>query len=388
MGIPSNLFSRLRQVLLDCGPFDNNRQLGVMFADDRLSPWRYSLPQADSVTDRVDNVIAFLCPKQRSDTQANALVLLLQVLSERIDPGDACHQQLKNLAVELEAALGNHQSSPTLIDSPATRALVFGDSGDAAAPPAFIRDRWALLVGINQYTDPNFAPLKFCVNDVISLQQMFESLGYKVLALQDQASEARLQPTKDNIEAELIAICEAVGPDDLLWVHFACHGQLVNGQPILITQQTRARTLASSGLPLLKVEEQMKASQASRLVLSLDACHVGVKVGRGGSDPEFNRHVYDLAQGFALIAASTAQQKAQEWREKEHGVFTYYLLEGLNGKADRDGKQFVTVDDLKDYVLNQLRIWNPLHGGLLQEPTARTEGLGSMILADYRLPLN
>lgn len=71
----------------------------------------------------------------------------------------------------------------------------------------------------------------------------------------------------------------------------------------------------------------MRTSKAQRLILTLDACHTGVDVGRGLSDPEFMRNAYDLAEGFALIAASTAQQKAQEWKEKEHGVFTYYLLE-------------------------------------------------------------
>jgi len=216
---------------------------------------------------------------------------------------------------------------------------------------------------------------------------MLEKLGYKVLSLHDQAPEDRLQPTKDNIEAELIAICDAVRPNDLLWVHFACHGQVVDGQPVLVTKQARVRNLANSALPLHKIEETMKRSQANRLMVTLDACHVGVDIGRSGSDPTFNRHVYELAQGFALIAASTAQQKAQEWQEREHGVFTYYLLEGLSGKADLDGKQFVTVDDLKNYVLNQLRIWSPLYGGIIQEPTARTEGLGSLILADYR-PVN
>lgn len=379
-GIPAQLFNRIRQALLDCGPFDTDRQLRAVFADSRLSPWRHNLPQADSLTGRVDALIDFLHTKQRGDTRANALVLFLQVLSERLDPGDACHHRLKELAAELAAALGESPAAPS-----ASRGLVYGDAGrQANDPPSPIRERWALLVGINHYIDPTFAPLNFCVNDVLALQQTLTGLGYKVLALHDGAGEARLQPTKDNVEAELAAVVAAVGPDDLVWVHFAGHGQLLGGQPVLITQQTRARTLASSGLPLAQVEVQLKASPASRLVLTLDACHVGVDVGRGGSDPEFNHHVYDQAQGFALIAASTTQQKAQEWREQQHGVFSYYLLQGLSGQADRAGKQFVTVDDLKDYVLNELRIWNPLHGGLLQEPTARTEGLGSMILADYR----
>ncbi len=381
--LPSDFMLPLRQVLLDCGPFDTDRQLRAVFAHPTLRLWRDRLPGADNKQDRVDYTINFLLDQYTSEG-ANGLILFLQVLTERINPGDACHHRLAELARQLEAAHRGNSSATQPVDWTGTRAATRRVSERPLSSPGPIRDRWALLVGINRYNDPSFAPLNFCVNDVIALQQVLEGLEYKVLGLHDNATEARLQPTKDNIEAELIAICEAVGPDDLLWVHFACHGQIVDGRPILITQQTRARTLASSGLPLLKVEEQIKASQAGRLIITLDACHVGVEVGRGGSDPEFNRRVYDLAQGFALIAASTAQQKAQEWREKEHGVFTYYLLEGLNGEADQDSKQFVTVDDLKDYVLNQLRIWNPLHGGLLQEPTARTEGLGSMILADYR----
>ena len=257
-------------------------------------------------------------------------------------------------------------------------------SGPRVLPTGPIRDRWALLVGVNRYVDPAFPPLKFCVNDVLALERTLKGLGYTVVALHDDADEERLRPTRDNVEAELARLARVAGPDDLLLAHFACHGKLVDGQPMLVTRETRAPTLARKALPLAKVERQMHESQARRLVLTLDACHTGVEIGRDLADPEFIRHAYELAEGFALIAASTAQQVAQEWKEKEHGVFTYYLLEGLSGQADRAGKRFVTVGDLSTHVLDGLRRWNVEHGGLLQEPTARTEGLGDIILADYR----
>ncbi|RLC80770.1 MAG: caspase family protein, partial [Chloroflexi bacterium] len=44
----------------------------------------------------------------------------------------------------------------------------------------------------------------------------------------------------------------------------------------------------------------------------------------------------------------------------------------------------VTVDDLKTHVLDGLRRWNVTHSGVLQEPTVRSEGMGDIILADYR----
>jgi hypothetical protein len=251
-------------------------------------------------------------------------------------------------------------------------------------PPGPIKDRWALLVGVNRYVDPAFPPLKFCVNDVLALEATLKALGYTVVSLHDDASEEHLMPTRDNVEAELARICQIAGPDDLIWVHIATHGKLVNGKPLLITRETRAPTLTRRALRLADVEQQMRASQARRLVLTLDACHTGVEVGRDLADPEFIRNAYELAEGFALIAASTAQQVAQEWEAKEHGVFTYHLLEGLKGRADRNDKGFVTVSDLTTHTLDGLRHWNVEQGGLLQEPTARTEGLGDMILADYR----
>ncbi len=256
--------------------------------------------------------------------------------------------------------------------------------GQPVIPLGPIRNRWALLMGVNRYVDPAFPPLKFCINDVLALEQMLQSLGYTVVTLHDDAREERLLPTRENVEAELTRLCQVVEPDDLLMAHFACHGKLVDGQPVLITRETRAPTLAKKALPLADVEKQMRESKARRLVLTLDACHTGVEVGRDLGDPQFIQNAYDLAEGFALIAASTAQQIAQEWAEKEHGVFSYYLLEGLSGKADRQGKRLVTVDDLKTHVLDGLRRWNVEHGGLLQEPTARTEGMGDIILADYR----
>ncbi len=251
-------------------------------------------------------------------------------------------------------------------------------------PTGPIRERWALLVGVNYYVDPNFANLRFCVNDVVALQATLEAAGYTVVALHDAAPDEHLLPTRDNVEAELARICKAAGRDDLVWVHFSCHGKLVEARPVLITRETREPTLARKALSLAEVERELRNSPACRRILTLDACHTGVEIGRDLADPEFIRNAYELAEGFALLAASTSQQVAQEWAAKEHGVFTYFLLEGLSGKADRTHKGFITVNDLTTHTLDGLRRWNVTHGGILQEPTARVEGVGDMILVDRR----
>lgn len=250
--------------------------------------------------------------------------------------------------------------------------------------------RWAFLVGINRYVDPSFGTLKYCVNDVLALADILKQLGYEVVCLHDELDrDNHLFPTRDNVEAQLRQLCSVVQPDDLLWVHFACHGTRVEKEPnkkepVLITRDTRQDLLETRALSLAEVEKHIRYSKARKLILTLDACHSGIETGRDLTDTEFIHNAYELSEGFALIAASTAQQKAFEWQEKQHGVFTYYLLQGLSGKGDLSGKNFVTVDDLKLYVLDALRRWN-IQNGFTQEPNARTEVLGDIILADYRL---
>lgn len=100
-GIPSTTYRRLRTVLLDCGPFSADHELNTVFIETRLTPWRNRLPQATNPIRRVESVIYFLF-HQHNDEGKNALVLLLRVLSERLDSKDACHHDLLKLADELE----------------------------------------------------------------------------------------------------------------------------------------------------------------------------------------------------------------------------------------------------------------------------------------------
>jgi Caspase domain len=381
-GIPSDLNPRLRNALLECEQFESDRKLRAVFKNDIfLRTWRLNIPEADSLTSRVDLIIGYLVDKYYSKTHQNALVLLLLALSKLIDKEDERHQQLVDLAIELEDAL-TQKNEPQPQINLRGNAVTKNNQVPELRP---IKNRWALLVGVNSYKDPNFGRLNYCVDDVLALKEKLKALNYTVVCLHDELGHDDSHfPTRDNVEAELIQLCKTIEPDDILLVHFACHGELLNGKPVLIINNTRLPTLEKTGLSLEEVKHHMQSSGARRLVLTLDACHMGVETGRGIDDPQFIHNAYELAEGFALIAASTAQQKAQEWHGKKHGVFTYYLLEALNGKADRGSKGFVTVDDLKTYVLDTLRRWRVENVGIIQEPTAYTEGSGDIILADYR----
>ena len=120
----SDMYRQLRKVLLDCGPFGDDSQLRTIFAHPKLKPWRHNVPQAPNPAARMDTALAFLIEKRRADTQENALVLLLRVLSDRLDPADECHPRLVKLADQLEDTLGGGSSDSTSIRSLALDAEI------------------------------------------------------------------------------------------------------------------------------------------------------------------------------------------------------------------------------------------------------------------------
>jgi formylglycine-generating enzyme required for sulfatase activity len=116
-GLPSDLNKRLRDTLVMCPQFDTDENLRAIFVDERIFPWRNALSQAISRNSRVQLAINFLYEQQNIRNE-NALVLLLQVLSECVDLGDILCHKLSALADEVERCLDSERSQSTLLPEP------------------------------------------------------------------------------------------------------------------------------------------------------------------------------------------------------------------------------------------------------------------------------
>ena len=256
-----------------------------------------------------------------------------------------------------------------------------------------VQKRWAFLVGINEYLD--YARLNYCVDDVLKLEELLTAAGYQVICLHDrqdfkiQGELNRRYPTVKNVRKAFKCLCSAISlrgkdaEEDLLLVYFACHGTSYENQPRLVVSDTEDPPSKDDAISITELEQGMNSSGAGRKVLMLDACHIGLaNTGkRGPENSGLLRKIHDQAKGYALISASTDQQDAHEWKGFKHGVFSYYVLEGLSGRADLHNQGYVTVRDLFDHVSDNLQNWCA-KSGAKQFPQTRTEGMGGFILVD------
>ncbi len=156
----------------------------------------------------------------------------------------------------------------------------------------------------------------------------------------------------------------------------------------LIPRNADPESLYSTALPMDEIQRIFSRIQSERVVLLLDTCYSGTAGGRTFARQQLrssnlNDHFLDRltrSKGCVIITAAGPNEVALETSELGHGVFTYYLLEGLSGKADRDGDGIVTVSELYEYVEQQVDRKARAAGGR-QRPLMKGEIEGTLPLS-------
>jgi hypothetical protein len=94
----------VQKVLASSAALENNAAIKSQFVNERLRPWRDSVPEGSSREERAQLLISHLYERYNT-RQENALVLFLQVLSSSLHYNDALRGDLEELAIELAEAV-------------------------------------------------------------------------------------------------------------------------------------------------------------------------------------------------------------------------------------------------------------------------------------------
>jgi hypothetical protein len=249
------------------------------------------------------------------------------------------------------------------------------------------RWRWAVLVGVGSYDDREYSELSVCVHDVTEIaRQLYKNESdftpQRIHVLVDDG----IKPTRAAVLSCLQKVADAAEEDDTLLFYYSGHGELEQDEAYLVTRDSRSGRLKDTAVSVARVEEIMQASRAKAKVMILDACHAGANLRSKGSErlhPRFVERVYMHARGMAILASCEKNQKSYVWESKECSAYTYFLLEALRGKADRDAKGFVSVTDIDEYVTNGMASWTERHR-YIQTPTMYLNGHGRIIVSFYK----
>jgi uncharacterized protein YciU (UPF0263 family) len=221
--------------------------------------------------------------------------------------------------------------------------------------------KYALIIANTDYQDRGLAKLTAPGKDAQDFARILRDPQFT--AFDDV--QVLLNERDDKIRRAIARFMSGRKPEDLLLLYFSGHGiRDEQGRLFLATYDTEIDILEATGVPAEFVTNAINGSRSKRQLLILDCCNSGAfshgtksssAVGRSmGTARAFEGNGY----GRIVLTATDATQFAWEGDkiigDTQNSVFTHFLIEGLKGKADRDGDGKITIDDLYDYAYEQV----------------------------------
>jgi len=225
-------------------------------------------------------------------------------------------------------------------------------------------DLFIIAVGINDYKNPAYQ-LSYAIDDAKAYARLIKKNSVGIFNSVEEVFVKNDAADKKGIQDAFATVAKKAGPEDVFIFYFAGHGAMSSGGgdeeskfhiiPYDVTKlYGDDQMLAEKAISADEILQLSMQVTARKQIFVLDACQ------SGGALTAFNargatreKAVAQLARstGTFFLLASGAIQYASEARDLKHGIFTYALLEGLEGKADGGlGDKKITANELKGYV--------------------------------------
>lgn len=244
--------------------------------------------------------------------------------------------------------------------------------------------RLALIVGVNQPRDESWPELLHAQHDAEALASALSSQAgrfeVELLVTPEQTRLSEILKALDRLAAKNRS------SDDIVVVYFSGHGSLSRErggelQRYLVTSDTTRRDLPGTGFGVDLLRSRFEALTSNKRALLLASCHSGtgksllpddVAAELRGLKGVVPRPLAQVSSGVTVLSASAFGQPAREDDGLGHDIYTYFLLEALRQRVDRNGDGAVSVEEAHDYARERTYYFT----GGKQTPTAESAVVG------------
>jgi hypothetical protein len=285
---------------------------------------------------------------------------------------DAVHQKLpsliKGLASDIESdgrlvAYARGGADPMFGGVVAARPKPAIPASDVDKVPegqtAARKNAYAIVVGIEQYRQ-KLPKADFAAHDAqVVNDYLIKTLGLQeenvVLITDDHAGRTDLEKYVEKW------LPNRVEKGDSVFVYFSGHGapNPKTGEAYLVPYDGDPAYIDTTGYPLKRLYEQLATLPAKEVIVMLDSCFSGAGgrsvIAKGMRPMGLSVETPVLAKGKTVVlAASSGDQVSSTYDAKGHGLFTYFMLKGLQGEADQNKDGAVDLQEVFDYIKPQV----------------------------------
>jgi len=254
---------------------------------------------------------------------------------------------------------GNTDSKTIIVNRP----VVESKASHASLNPVQVkrqpnRDAVAIIIGISNYK--TLPKAEFANDDA----RIF--YDYAIRALGVKPENIKLLVDADAEEVEIIKAFKTWLPSRVrsttdVYVFYSGHGlPTQDGQGLYLLPLRADRDFISrTAIQFQEINADLQAAKPKSVTIFMDACYSGQT--RSGETLIANARPVALKaekklfpDSFTVISASQADQIASSSPDLKHGIFSYYLMKGMEGDADanRDGK--ITLGEMQAYLVENV----------------------------------
>jgi hypothetical protein len=216
------------------------------------------------------------------------------------------------------------------------------------------RDAVALIIGISNYK--SLPRADFAKDDA----QVFYDYAIRALGVKPENIKLLLDADAEEIEifkAFKTWLPARVKPTTDVYVFYSGHGlPTSDGLGLYLLPYRADRDLISkTAIQFQEINSDIQAAKPKSVTIFMDACYSGQS--RGGETLIASARPLALKvqttifpSSFSVFSASQSDQISSSSPELKHGIFSYYLMKGMEGDADanKDGK--ITLGEMQGYL--------------------------------------
>ena len=141
-----------------------------------------------------------------------------------------------------------------------------------------------------------------------------------------------------------------------IYIFFAGHGLASDDgkNMFLLPYDGRPELLKDTALMRNRLFKEIQQSNPRSVTVFLDTCYSGTTRGTDmliASRPIVIRALkQSIPSNFTVFSAAAGDQTSKPLEEAKHGMFSYFLMKGMEGDADSNNDNKITAQELHNYV--------------------------------------
>lgn len=162
-----------------------------------------------------------------------------------------------------------------------------------------------------------------------------------------------------------------------VFIYYVGHGapdiQEAKPKAYFVPVDADPQYIGASGYKVQTLYDNLAKLPAKTITVVLDSCFSGNSPNgllfKGISGLVIVDKSAKMTVKNSTVITSTSENQVSSWyTEKEHSLFTYFFLKGLQGEADKNGDKKITAGELNEYLSENVSSLSKRLTGNLQQP--------------------